>query len=56
MNSTKPLIWIGMFIGGTIGGFIPMLWGESGLSMSGILFNAIGAILGIYFAFKLSNQ
>lgn len=52
---TKPIIWIGMFAGGTIGGFIPLLWGDNGLSFSSIIFNAIGAIVGIYFAYKLSE-
>lgn len=55
MNS-KPLIWIGMFIGGTVGGFVPMLWGDSSFSFSGIFFNAVGAIVGIYVAFRLSNN
>ena len=53
---SKPIIWIGMFIGGTVGGFVPLLWGDSTFSMSGIFFNAVGAIVGIYFAFKLSND
>ncbi len=44
-----------MLVGGTVGGFIPMLWGDSGFSMPGIIFNAIGAIFGIYFAYKLTN-
>ena len=54
--STKPLIWIGMFVGGTIGGFIPMLWGGSGFSFSGIIFNAIGAVVGIYLAFRFADN
>ncbi len=53
--SSKPLIWIGLFVGGTIGGFVPMLWGDSGFSMAGIFFNAIGSIVGIYAGYKLSN-
>jgi hypothetical protein len=52
---TKSIIWIGMFVGGTIGGFIPMLWGNSGLSISGIFFNAVGAIAGIYIAYRFAN-
>lgn len=45
-----------MFVGGTIGGFVPLLWGDSGFSFAGIFFNAVGAIIGIYVAFKISND
>ena len=53
MNS-KPMIWIGMFIGSTIGGFIPSLWGSNFLSFSSILLTAVGGIIGIWLGFKLS--
>lgn len=53
---SKSIIWIGMFVGGFVGGFIPSLWGADSFSMSGILFNAIGAICGIYIAFKISRE
>lgn len=52
---TKQLVWIGMFVGGTIGGFVPLLWGGSAFSFSAILWNGIGAIAGIYAGFKISN-
>ncbi len=52
---TKHLIWIGAIIGGTVGGFIPALWGGSSFSFSGIIFNSIGAILGIYIMFKITR-
>ena len=32
-------IWIGIFIGSTIGGFIPALWGDDLFSYSGVLFS-----------------
>lgn len=52
MNS-KPLIWIGLFIGSTIGGLIPPLWGASMFSFSSIIFTAIGGIVGIWVGLKL---
>lgn len=55
MNNSKPLIWIGLFIGSTIGSFIPDLWGAGILSFSSILLSGIGGILGIYVGFKLSS-
>jgi hypothetical protein len=54
MNS-KFLIYLGLFIGSTVGGYIPVLWGGSMLSMSSILLSAAGGILGIYVGFKLSD-
>lgn len=50
---TKSVIWIGMFIGSAIGGLIPSLWGADLFSMSGIFWSSVGAIVGIYVAFKL---
>ncbi len=54
MNS-KSLIWIGMTVGSTIGGYIPTLWGDSFLSFTSILLTAIGGFAGIYIGFKISN-
>jgi hypothetical protein len=34
------------FIGSTIGGFIPVIWGDDMLSYSGVLFSGIGASWG----------
>ena len=51
----KQLVWIGMIVGSTIGGFIPSLWGASLLSFSSILLSALGAIAGIYVAFKMTH-
>lgn len=44
-----------MSIGGIIGGYIPLLWGANYFSFASIFFNAIGAIVGIWIAFKLSH-
>ncbi|MCX6753359.1 MAG: hypothetical protein NTW62_03395 [Candidatus Nomurabacteria bacterium] len=55
MNS-KSLIFIGTIIGSTLGGYIPTLWGADAFSFSSIIFSSLGAILGIYIGFKLSND
>lgn len=44
-----------MIVGSTIGGFIPALWGDSFLSFSSIIFSALGAMAGIYLAYKLTH-
>lgn len=51
----KPAIWIGMTVGSSIGSFIPSLWGAGVFSFSSIIFGALGAMLGIYVAFKMTR-
>jgi hypothetical protein len=51
----KQVIWLGMIVGSIIGGFIPMLWGGSAFSFSSIVFSSLGAVVGIYVAFKLTH-
>jgi hypothetical protein len=53
--SLKPAVWIGMFVGSTIGGYIPILFGASFLSLWSLLGNTVGAILGIVVVYKLSR-
>lgn len=52
---SRRLIYLGMFIGGLIGGYIPSLWGAGGFSFTSILGNAIGAMVGIWLMFKLTR-
>lgn len=52
----NPLIWIGLLVGSTIGGFIPDLWGAGMFSFSGILFSGIGAVAGIFAGFYISQS
>lgn len=51
----KRLIYIGLFVGSTIGGFIPSLWDSSLFSMSGVFGSAIGGLVGIYLGFKMGE-
>ena len=45
-----------MFIGSTVGSYIPALWGSSFLSFSSILLSAVGALIGIYFGWQVSRS
>ena len=54
MNS-KSMIWVGMFVGSAIGGYVPLLWGGSLFSFSSVILTGVGGILGIYLGFKMSN-
>ena len=53
---TKQIVWIGLFLGSTIGGAIPMLWGAGIFDISSLLFSAVGACVGIYVGFKISQN
>lgn len=51
----KPLIWIGLTIGSTVGSFIPDLWGASMFSFSSIILGMFGGIIGMWAGYKLAN-
>jgi hypothetical protein len=51
----KSLIFWGMLIGSVVGGYVPVLFGAGLLSYISILGNGIGALLGIYLGYKLSE-
>ncbi len=44
-------IWVGILIGSTIGGMIPLLWGDDTLSYSS---SGAGAFAGLWAGFKMS--
>jgi hypothetical protein len=52
----KMMVWGGVFVGSTIGGFIPTLWGDSFLSFSSIILTAVGGLAGIWLGFKLGRM
>jgi hypothetical protein len=54
--STKSAIWICVFIGSIIGGYIPVLFGQSFLSMWSLIGNGIGGLLGIWIGFKIGER
>jgi len=53
--SSKKLIWIGMMVGSTIGGFIPALWHAGMFSVSGIILSTVGGIAGIWAGYRLGR-
>jgi len=53
--NTRAFVWIGIFVGSTIGSFVPLLWGGDLISYSSIIFSGIGALAGIWLAYKLSH-
>jgi len=49
---------IGMcsLVGATVGSFVPDLWGSSQMSLSSLLFAAIGGIAGVFFGARISQS
>jgi hypothetical protein len=45
--------YIGGFVGGLIGSFVPSLWGAGQLSISSVVFFMIGGFFGIWIAYRL---
>jgi hypothetical protein len=52
--SQKSLVWLGMFVGSSLGSLIPFFWGADLFSFSSVLLGAIGGLFGIWLAFKIS--
>lgn len=52
----KSLIWIGVFIGSTLGGLVPGLWHASWLSLWGVTFSTLGGLAGIWLAWKAGQR
>jgi hypothetical protein len=48
----KKLIWLGFFVGSTVGSMVPYLWGADMLSFSSLVLSAIGGALGIWAGYK----
>ena len=53
---SRIFIWIGMMVGSTVGGLLPMLWGDGFISMSGMIFSGLGGLAGIWLGHKLHQQ
>jgi len=51
---SRSTIWLGIFIGSTIGGFIPGLWGGDLFSYSGVLLSGVGAFVGLWIGYKMA--
>jgi predicted MFS family arabinose efflux permease len=52
---SRSAIWVGILIGSTIGGLIPELWGEGAFSYSSLLLSGVGAFVGLWLGFRISN-
>ena len=48
-------IWLGLFVGSTLGSYVPILWDESLFSLSSILCAMGGGFFGILAGYKISQ-
>jgi hypothetical protein len=53
---SKKLIWLGFFVGSTVGNMLPTMWGDDLLSVSGIVFSVLGGILGMWAGYRFSQS
>lgn len=53
--SRSKLIWSGLFVGGAIGGYVPAFWGAGLISITSIIFSAMGSFIGIYLGYKIGQ-
>ncbi len=49
----KKIVFIGMIVGATIGGYIPTLFGAGVFSISSVLCGGLGGIIGIWLTFRI---
>jgi uncharacterized membrane protein YfcA len=54
LMSNKQIIMVAMIIGTTVGSAVPLVWGDGFLSLSSVLFTAIGGFAGIYIGYKMT--
>lgn len=52
----KSLIFIFLFLGSILGGYLPLLWGGSLFSVSSVIWSGVGGILGIYIGYMLNQR
>ena len=53
---TRKFIWLGFFVGSTIGNMLPAIWGGSVMSIAGFLFAIFGGIAGMWAGYRLGQS
>ncbi len=52
----KRFVWIGLFVGSTVGGMVPGLWGAGMFSGWGVLCSLLGGLVGIWAGYKAGRM
>jgi hypothetical protein len=51
----RSVIGLCALFGGTVGGYVPELWGSGSFSLASLLFGALGGIAGVVFGARLAD-
>ncbi|MFA6908263.1 MAG: hypothetical protein WC289_00055 [Patescibacteria group bacterium] len=52
----KGFIYLFIFIGGALGGYLPTLWGASALEVSSVIGSTIGGFFGLWAGYKIGKM
>jgi hypothetical protein len=52
----QKMIWLGVFVGSTAGGYVPCLFGADIFSLWGVAGSVIGGLAGIFAGYKLGRS
>ena len=52
----KTFIWVGLFVGSTLGGMVPELWGDSAFSGWSLVLSTVGGFGGIWAGYRFSRM
>ncbi len=53
---SKTLIWLGLFVGSTVGGYVPSFFGADTFSVWSIIGGTVGAIVGAVGGYQLATR
>ncbi|MCL5003954.1 MAG: hypothetical protein M1352_01640 [Patescibacteria group bacterium] len=56
LMSTKTFVFLGMILGSIVGGYLPAFFGVGIFSFSSIILSGLGALAGIYLAYRISKD
>jgi hypothetical protein len=51
----RSVIGLCALFGGTVGGFVPELWGASSFSVGSLVFSVLGGIAGVWLGVQLAD-
>lgn len=53
---SKKFVYLFLFIGSIVGGYVPLFWGGSAFSMSSIILSGVGGLIGFYVGYRLGES
>ncbi|HUP78692.1 MAG TPA: hypothetical protein VM260_09070 [Pirellula sp.] len=53
---TRKFMWVGFFVGSSIGNLLPITWGGDAMSVAGFVLSMVGGIAGMYFGRRVAQS